>query len=241
MVGRPETDKGNRLGLLRDADNWNAFVRALEKCNELRLDEGRGWSVLEKSCSYVHTIEEGRRIARCSSWVGLTDEERTILLGLRDGDDGVWGLLGTLNQAITVKGVFKRLNEARNRQILRRVRNAVEQVINAPDDDFPDAGVSALEQIRGENRFSHGAATRLLALARPDRLVSVNSKSCAGLATMFDLKPTTLGKPENYRLLLERLYAEPWYDDRPGRSKRQRQLWNMRAALIDCFVYDASS
>ena len=241
LVGRPVTGTGNRLSLLRDADSWKAYARALDKCDESWLDEGRGWSVLGERCSYVHTIEEGRRIARRSSWVGLTDKERTILLGLRDGVDGVWGLLGTLIAAGMVKGVFNRSNEVQKRRILRRVRNAVEGVINAPDEDFPDAGVMALERICREGGFGHGAATRLLALARPDRLVSVNSKSCAGLATIFDLRPTTLGNPENYRLLLEKLYAAPWYGDRPGRSKRERQLWNMRAGLVDCFVYDARS
>ena len=241
LVGRPETGKGNRLALLGDADSWAEYVRALEKCDETWLDEGRGWSVLGESRSYVHTIDEGGRVVRPRSWIGLDDQERTIILGLRDGVEGTWGLLGTLIAAGTVKGVFHRSNKVENRRILGRVRNAVERVINATDDDFPDAAVIALEQICSEGGFGHGAATRLLALARPDRLVSVNSKSCVVLATAFDVKPTTLGEPKNYRLLLERLYAAPWYGDRPGRKRRERQLWNMRAALVDCFVYDASS
>ena len=241
LVGRPAAGAGDRLELLKKADSWKAYLCALERCNELRLDEGCGWSVLGDSCSYVHTIEEGRHIAHRGSWVGLTDQERTMLLGLSDGFDGTWGLLGTLFPAGTVKGVFNRSDDIRNRRILGRVRGAVEMVINAHDDDFPGAGVTALEQIYREDRFRHGAATRLLALARPDRLVSVNSKSCSGLATAFDLGTENLGDPKNYRILLEQLYAAPWYADRPGRSKRESQLWSMRAALVDCFVYGAGS
>lgn len=241
LVGRPAAGAGDRLELLRGAGSWKEYLRALERCNESWLDEGRGWSVLGGTCSYVYTIEEVKRIAHRSSWVGLTDRKRTMLLGLSDGADGAWDLLGTLAPAITVCGVFKHSDEIRNRRILERVKSAVEQVIKAPDYDFPDAGVTALEQICEESSFGHGAATRLLALARPDRLVSVNTKSCSGLANAFDLKPTTLGDPRNYRLLLERLYAAPWYGDRPGRSNREHQLWNMRAALLDCFVYDDGS
>jgi hypothetical protein len=197
--------------------------------------------VLGKTRSYVHTIEEAKPIAHRSSWVGLTDRERTMLLGLSDGAEGKWNLLGTLAQAGRVRGVFNHSNEDGKQRILGRVRSAVEQVINAPDDDFPDAGVKALELIRRESRFGHGTATRLLALARPDRLVSVNAESSPGLATAFGLKPGPLGNPRNYGLLLEQLYAAPWYGDRPGRNKRERQLWNMRAALIDCFVYGYGS
>ena len=39
----------------------------------------------------------------------------------------------------------------------------------------------------------------------------------------------------------DKVYAAPWYGDRPGGSKRERQLWNMRAALVDCFVCDTGS
>lgn len=79
-----------------------------------------------------------------------------------------------------VVGVFSRSNEVQNRRILGQVRGAVEKVIKAPDDDFPDAGVKALEEICSEFGFGHGTATRLLALARPDRLVSVNAGFCTG-------------------------------------------------------------
>ena len=244
LAGQPEQGQRLRADLLDGAASWAEYLAALERCDELWADEGVHWTVLGEECSYVHTIEEGKRVAHRNSWVGLTDQERTILLGLRDGVDGVWGLLGSLTAAGDVKGVFNRSGEARNRRALNRVRNAVETVIDAPDEKFPGIAVRALERIRREDGFNHGTATRLLALARPDRLVSVNKGSRAGLATAFNFrgtKGTTLGKPKNYGLLLEKLYGKPWYCDRPGRSKRSRQLWSMRAALIDSFVYDPSA
>ena len=91
------------------------------------------------------------------------------MLGLGSYGDGTWGLLGTLISAGKVKSVFMRSDEAENKRILRRVRNAVEPVIYASEDDFPDVAVKALEKICREDRFGPGTATRLLALARPDR------------------------------------------------------------------------
>lgn len=63
-----------------DADSWKAYVHILERCDKLRLEDGNGWSVFGETCCYVHTIEEVKRIAHRSSWVGLTDEERTMEL-----------------------------------------------------------------------------------------------------------------------------------------------------------------
>lgn len=247
LVGRSESATGDRLTYLREADSWKEYLRALRKCEESWLNEGYGWSVLGQTFSYVHTIEEGKEIARRRSWVGITDEERTTLLGLRDGVNGTWGLLGSLRGAGQVNGIFKHSRIAANSAILGRVRDAIEVVIDARERDFPDVAVEALEEISDEERFSYGAATRLLALARPDRLVSVNRGARNGLARVFgiregsrksaDLRPTTLGRPENYRRLLERLYESPWFDDTPSRGGRERQLWNMRAALVDSFVY----
>ncbi len=243
LTAQPERGRTSRANLLEEAGSWDEYVAALEKCDELWAAEGRSWSVLGTECSYIHTIEEGREIAHRRSWADLDDWERTILLGLRDGVEGTWGLLGTLKPARTVNGVFNRSNEAGNRRTLGRVRDAVETVISAHDRKFPEIAVKALERICREDGFSHGAATRFLALARPDRLVSVNTGSRAGLARAFDIggtEGTTLGKPENYGLLLEKLYGKRWHCGRPGRGKRSRRPWNMRAALVDSFVYDPS-
>ena len=241
LAGQPEQGRASRAELLQGSGSWMEYIAALRQCDDLWRAEGSAWSVLATQYSYLHTITRGTPIARRDSWHGLTDQERTILLGLRDGVDGVWGLLGSLVGAGEVKGVFGRSQEAENKRILRRVRNAVGRVIHASDEDFPDVAVKALEQICAEKRFSYGVATRLLTLARPDKLVSVNKASRVGLATIFDLRPATLGNPRNYRKLLERIYSTPWYCGPPGRGGQERQIWSMRAALIDSFVYDPNT
>ena len=236
LAGQPEQGLISRTELLMSAGSWKGYLAALEQCNELWMAEGVKWTVLGREYSYVHTIDEGKRVAHRESWVGLDDRKRTILLGLRDGVEGAWGLLGSLRGAGEVQAVFRRSSEARRQEVLIRIRNAVGRVIEAPPDEFPDIAVDALEQICRETRFDYGVATRLLTLARPDKLVSINSGSQEGLAEAFGLAPTTLGK--NYGQLLKKLYKKRWYRDRPGRSRKEQKLWNMRAALVDSFVYD---
>ena len=237
VVGPIETGKNDRLHHLKDANSWKTYVRALERCDEWFLNEGYGLLVLGESCSYVHTIEVGGKIARRKSWARLKPLDRTILLGLQDSEDGTWGLLGSLNGAGQVQGIFNHSSQGDSRQVLRRIRGAVERVINASEEQFPDVAVKVLERIYQENGFNCGTATRLLALARPDRMVSVNNRSRRGLAKAFDLSPATLGEPRNYARLLERIYEKQWYGSQPGRKKQDRRLWDMRAALLDSFVY----
>lgn len=234
LAGQPEQGKTSRIELLKNAGSWDKYLEALKQCSRLWTAEGVKWTVLGNEFSYEHTIDEGKRVAHRRSWVDLDDQERAILLGLRDDVEGAWGLLGTLTRATEVKAVFGAPNKDRNRETLKCVREVVERVIKAPDRKFPDIAEKALKQIRDEGGFGFGVgtATRLLTLARPDRMVSVNSKSRVGLAETFGLAPSNLGK--NYGQLLENLYMAPWYDDRRGRGKK----WNMRAALVDSFVYD---
>ena len=83
-----------------------------------------------------------------------------------------------------------------------------------------------------------GIATRLLALARPDRFVSVNDGSRKGLAKCFGPDtPTALGVPNNYRILLEKIYDRTWFREPAPQDEREQEICSMRAALLDCFVY----
>lgn len=239
LVGRPGPGTEQRLAYLNDADCWSAYLRALKKCNESWLDEGHGWSVLGDSCSWFQTIQQVRTIARCEDWTGLSDLQIRMLLGLRNDDDGTWELLGSLKAAGRARRTFMHSEQEEFARVLKRLRRAMAPVIEGSEGDFPDVAVNVLEKknANGLEGFDHGVLTRLLALARPDRLVSVNNGSRYGLSRIFDLAPTTLGTPRNYGRLLEQVYELPWYADRPGRGNWEKQVWWMRAALVDSFVY----
>ena len=240
LVGRADAGATRRLALLQGADGWKAYIAALKECDESWQDEVLGWSVLGAEDSYVATIEKACTVARKESWIGLPPSDISMLLGL-DDSDGNWGLLGSMAGAGTARTVFMNSQESANKRILRRLRGAVDRVIQADDATVAAAAVSVLKELRPLTGFGPGVVTRLLALARPERLVSVNGGSCNGLSKLFSPSKSTIGEPEKYGRLLEELYRLPWYGGVPSPSRlsrRERQLWNMRAALIDSFVYE---
>jgi len=245
LVGRVDASTTTRVACLRGADGWNGYVAALKKCDEHWRDELLGWSVLGTRHSYVHTITKAHAVALSKSWVGLPTKDIEKLLGL-DHPEGTWGLLGSMTQAWAARQVFDRYREPENEVVLRRLRQSVDRVIRAADDEVADKAVDVLEDLcpkpgEGLAGFGLGVVTRLLALARPDRLISVNGGSRSGLHQLFGPPPKPLRDPEDYGRLLEELYKLPWYGDVTRRSAREGQLWSMRAALIDSFVYEPTS
>ena len=43
--------------------------------------------------------------------------------------------------------------------------------------------------------------------------------------------------PQRYQGLLERLYEKLWFKTPCPGNPREKSIWSMRTALIDCFVY----
>lgn len=245
LVGRVDAGTAKRLAWLQSADGWKAYVAALKKCDESWRDELLGWSVLDTRDSWAHTITKARTVARSDSWIGLPTNDVSKLLGL-DDSEGKWGLLGSMAGAGTVKHVFKRSQEPKNALVLERLRQSVDSVIRADDGEVAHKAVNVLEDLcprpgEGLAGFGLGVVTRLLALARPERLVSVNGGSRPGLDNLFGPPPTPLDVPEYYGRLLEELYQLPWYGDDTRRSRKENRLWSMRAALIDSFVYEPTN
>ena len=58
------------------------------------------------------------------------------------------------------------------------------------------------------------------------------------MASYSGMSPSTLGEPQNYRKLLQWLYAQPWYADSPPTDGALENIWRFRAALVDAFVYE---
>lgn len=72
-------------------------------------------------------------------------------------------------------------------------------------------------------------------------LVRRNPAARTPMTTLSGRAPTTLGKPENYRRLLQWLYDQPWYADGPPTDDDLEPIWGFRAALVDSFVYEPAS
>lgn len=163
-------------------------------------------------------------------WSSLEESDQKRLLGLLEESDEVWALLGRMRGCSPVFG-----NDATRTRIQEALKRA------AHDDAFPKIAMDAYREMLGFRQISRAVATRLLAIARPDRFVSVNSGSEEGLARYVGLAPTTLGHPENYEELLRRIYRKRWFrsGEPEGGSALERKVYSMRVALLDCFVYRA--
>ena len=220
----------NRLELLKDVSDWKSYTDALDHCHKLWWKESKyKHSVLGESCSWYHTISELHDVVVRKDWTNLDNYDKRRLLGLFEDEQGKWPLLGHMRESARA-AVFED-----NRQV---IESAVRKVVKAKNDDFPGVAIEAYQYIKSCKKVGPGIATRLLALARPDRIVSLNSASQNGLAEFFSLAPTTLYYPKNYQRLLENLYESAWFNESTPKNSYRHALWSMRAALIDCFVYD---
>ena len=227
----PVTINSTPMRLLEEVDDWRSYVAALEQCDRWWWwwSKRRGkhqWSVLGETDSWRKTIQDLHDVAKRKDWRELSDDDRSCLLGLRKD---CWALLGRMRPPAK-QTVF---DDHRG-----TIQKTVLQVVAANDAVFPDVAIKAYEDLVGLDGVGPGIATRLLALARPDRFVSLNTKSSAGLADFFGLAQTTLEKPHKYGRLLEAIYDRPWFREPAPKDERERTICWMRAALLDCFVYD---
>ena len=145
---------------------------------------GEPLSVFGEHESWLETIRIGRPVTRLSSWRSLETWQTDVLLGR-----GRYGALGTLGgSGVGTKSLLGRTAADRDarEEILGEVHAASEAGI-----DVIQAGVSALAGIGRRDHVGVGVATRLLALARPDRYVSVNGASQEALATYSGLPRRT--------------------------------------------------
>ena len=228
-------DVSRRSDLLDDAHRpltLQEYRQALRKCEEMLQDEEKDWEVLNpRGRSYMRAISERQRLLLGEArWSQLDSKSQLLQLtgGLPRGDSSWWGLLGRMARS---NGKAVRDHEDRIRRILANV-------VSADDTEFPGVAVAAMQELTSIDYVAHGTATLLLALARPDRLLSLNSASQKAYGKLSGMSPSTLGEPQNYRKLLEWLYAQPWYADSPPSDGALERIWRFRAALVDAFVYE---
>ena len=209
------------------------YRQALRECEEHLRDEGRGWTILDpQGRSYMRAICDRHKLLLGEErWSKLdADFQRRLKGSYRRKDREWWGLTGRMG----------RKNWPAVCQNERKIRARLDAVSEAHDDDFPDIAVDAMRALMDIDNVGYGTATLLLTLARPDRLLSLNTRSQKGYGALSRLSPSTLGKPENYRELLQWLYRQRWYTDGPPTDEGLVPIWRFRAALVDPFVYEPS-
>lgn len=214
---------------------WHSYWHAIQRCDAWwRSVESSRFSVLAPSRSWRGVIAKLGSTLR-NDWSGFNQLDQRRLLGLAWNEASEdWALLGRMRDA-SRGAVFG--DATRRAQIERVVRDVVE----ARDDAFPGVAVEAYVRLQSFPDIGGGVATRLLTLARPDRLASVNGGSAPALARYAGLAPTTLpDSARNYERLLRFIYTMPWFRT-PESDLRsdEKEVWSMRVALLDSFVYSA--
>ena len=233
--------------------HWSDFVHGLrardEYCHHARhrrpfprhvFGGKTPWDVFGETKSYLHTIAVGRSVTRRRDWRHLSSWDSNILLG-RNDDQGVWGLLGNMTGAGRVMHAF---NHERNgeRDVIRiraRIRAQLEHVIEARDDEVVERAQDAVRNIMKIRGFSYGTATRLLCLARPDRLVSVNTESESHIKKYFGRTLAIRDEArfaDRYAEFLRWLYGQAWFNQEPATGV-ELEIWSCRAALLDAYFY----
>ena len=233
-------------GLLPNQAAWGDFVERLRARNDWYHHAESEWDVFGDTHSWLHTIAAGREVVRRPNWANLTKRECYILRGLDDRKEGYWGLLGSLKGAGRFARVFnpERMPDPDVSSIRKKLCNYVKQVLNSnySYDDIAQKAHTAVQEIMENTEqfdgFGAAAATRLLTLARPDCLVSVNSQSAAGLGGLSELPTNPNPLAMRYEDLLNWVYNQPWFNSRRPDDPLERMIWNSRAALLDAFVYE---
>lgn len=244
------------LPSLAKVHTWEDFIEGLRAYDRYyRSHQHRyKFDVLGETHSWLHTIRIGREVARRSDWTNLTPRECYILRGFtcKHDNEGDWALLGGLRGGAPY--VFNNANTPRVEPIRARIQNQLQQVLNTDPEDVAAVAHGAMETIRAMRHvegahasIGHAAATRWLALARPEYLVSVNRESASrlGKASGFQQGSKALTSKELadvYSDFLTWLHDRPWFNEfneRQPDDPLERDIWNCRAALVDVFAYRA--
>lgn len=230
IVSGSGSDRKDRLDDANRPLTLEEYRRALSECEE-EFKRDIGWEVLDpRGRSYVKVIRARRKLLlEAESWSHLdADSQRQLRGSYRRKDKEWWGLTGRM-----VRKGWSALHTNE-----KKVRAILDDILQAQDDAFPEIAVEAMRALMGIDGIGYATATLVLTLARPDRLLSLNSRSANGYGALSRMSHSTLGTPENYGKLLQWLYDQPWYKDDPPKDNGLLRIWNLRAALVDSFVYE---
>ncbi len=218
--------------------DWSSFVAAIVEADEYW---GYYWKqehpVTGEIGSWSNTIALGNAVVLRGEWSNLSHLDRYLILGRGD-----YGLLGSMRGAGVANNVFKEATRS-NLLVRRKIRMALQPVIDAKASEFAGAACAFIGELEGIDGFAGALATRFLALARPDRAISVNNGSRKRLSELTGLPVSSLskaphGRGRSYMDLLHWFEDRDWYSSPDPRDAGERLLASRRAATFDAFVYE---
>jgi hypothetical protein len=227
--------------------SWQAYLSALQRAEKYWVSSGRLISrgrVFDTryAISWQKTISLGHALIQKGNWLNLSQRDIAILFGYNHGATD-YGLLADTGRAAIAREAFYN-NYYGVRQVFE---NDLGDLLNITGAQVVQAAANWIAKLAQPHFFGFGTtiATRLLALARPDCCVSVTDTCARNLAILAGLDGVqlsgvrdTLGNSKNYPKLLNWLHTQLWYTSPAPNDLTEYEVWWMRAALIDAFVYN---
>jgi hypothetical protein len=228
----PPTQPDSPLG------SWSAYFAALARADQdWAVDYGGKFGIFTGRNSHFNTIRAAQPIFK-HDWQSLSPTEARILLGLIDSDGADYGHLGAMKAAGAAKNVFLDPTP-QNLKTRSSIQDAINSVLVVPlSDSLPLMARRAHEIITNRDGFSVGVATRLLALARPEVLVSVNNESVKRLAQWSGIPAATIKTSSGYEKFVRWVMNGKWWKTPAPQEPFEREVWSYRAALIDGLIYE---
>jgi HKD family nuclease len=201
------------------SEDWIAFVAKLRSKSEQRLEWIAG--------QLPHVTHIG-----LSNWQQLSKPEAEKLLGIAKG----YGGLGRLKGAGVVKNIFYEPSwkNLRTREAIETALTVIPLDPLAPA--FEPMVKRAFDLVTSLDKVSVATVTRLLAIRHPDRFVSVNGASVAGLSQLSGIPQTDLHTSAGYVALIRWVMSQPWWATADPEDETSI-YWRQRAALLDILVY----
>ncbi len=218
-------------------ESWPAYYAALWGADKKWAAKyGGTMGIFSGHNSYLLTLRAARPLI-AKDWATLSTTEGRVLLGLVDGETD-YGLLGSMQAAGTAKNVFLDATP-KNLKTRRAIQDEIQNLLRVPlNSSFPLMARKAHEVITNREGFDVGVATRLLALARPEVLVSVNSESMNRLAQWSGLPVAQIRTSAGYERFVKWIMNGKWWNSPEPEDPLEREAWSYRAALIDGLVYE---
>jgi hypothetical protein len=201
------------------SEDWKTYVARLRARNWERLDWIAG------------QLPEVTQIG-LSNWQQLSKTDAEKLLGIAK----TYGALGRLQGAGVVKNIFYEPSwkNLLTREKIEAALNVIPPNPSAPA--FEPMIKRAFDLITSLDRVNVATVSRLLAVRHPDRFVSVNKASTAGLSLLSGISQTDLHSSAGYVALIRWVMNQPWWSA-PDPQDETSIYWRQRAALLDILAY----
>lgn len=240
------TQRAGDLPSLAKIETWDQFVEGLKAYDAHYRQNEYSFDVLGKTHSWLHTIRTGHDIVSLNDWANLTSRECRILRGstTQDDDEGIWELLGWVRGGGAY--VFNPAYMPAVKPIRIEIQEQIDGVSQTDLNKIAAVATEAMNTIKqlrhvgnADRGIGHAAATRWLALARPDCLVPINGASARRLGAASNLPQQSARLANLYGDLIAWVHGRPWFNEFNGQQPvdpLERDIWNCRAALVDVFV-----